>query len=63
MSKLLNSNFLCKIGRTLYGWSGMCRLLGQKLAEHILLKALRSKDQVFRYKAQKLGLVVALYSK
>ncbi len=63
MSKLLNKNFLCKIGRTLYGWSGMVRILGKDLAEHILTKALRSKKQVFRYKATKLGCVVHLYSK
>lgn len=63
MSKLLNSNFLCKIGRTLYGWSGMCRILGERLAEHILMKALRSKNQVFRYKATKVGMMVSLYSR
>lgn len=63
MSKLLNSNFLCKIGRTLYGWSGMCRILGVRLAEHILQKALRSKCQVFRYKATKVGMMVSLYSR
>ena len=63
MSRLLNSNFLCKIGRTLYGWSGMCRILGVRLAEHILMKALRSKKQVFRYKATKAGVMVQLYSK
>jgi hypothetical protein len=63
MSKTLNSNFRCKIGRTLYGWSGMVRILGVKLAEHILMKAMRSKNQVFRYKATKAGVIVCLYSK
>ena len=63
MSKLLNSNFLCKIGRTLYGYAGACRILGKSLIDHIILKALRSKKQVFRYKATKAGVMVHLYSR
>lgn len=62
-SKDLNSNFLCKIGRTLYGFSGMVRLLGYERTEYILLKALRSKNQVFRYKSTKLGCYLSLYAK
>lgn len=63
MSKILNKNFRLKIGRTLYGYSGGCRLLGEKRLCHILQKALRSKGDVFRYKVSSLGLVVSLYVK
>lgn len=59
----MNRNFLCKVGRTLYGWSGLCSIVGVEMAEHILMKALRSKKQVFCYKATKAGVVVQLYSK
>lgn len=63
MSKILNRNFLCKIGRSLYGYAGMCRILGERLADHIICRALRCRGDVFRYKAQKAGVVVSLYWK
>ena len=63
MSKILNRNFLCKIGRTLYGYSGACRILGQRLIDHIISKALRCKNDVFRYKVTHLNLYVCLYAK
>lgn len=64
MSKKLNSNFLCKIGRTLYGYAGMCRFLGQLRADQLISKALRSsRGDVFRWKSQKLGVYVSLYWK
>lgn len=63
MSKLLNSNFRLKIGRTLYGYAGGIRLLGESLLHHIIAKAMRSKKQVYTYKCTKLNLVVKLYAK
>lgn len=63
MSKILNRNFRCKIGRTLYGYSGACRLLGRNRIDHIIQKAMRCKDDVFRYRVSSLGLTVSLYAK
>lgn len=59
----MNSNFRVKVGRQLVGWSGFVRFCGEKLATHILQKALRSRSDVFRYKATKLGVYVTFYAK
>lgn len=58
----MNSNFRVKVGRQLVGWPGFVRLCCEKLAIHIQ-KALRSKCDVFRYKATKLGVYVTFYAK
>ena len=63
LSKLLNRTFRVKIGRTLYGFSGCVRLLGLELLKHLLVKALRCLDDVFRYKSQRLGVKVCFYFK
>lgn len=62
-SKLLNSNFLLKIGRCLYGYSGACRLLGSLRLHQLIEKALRCKKQVFRFWSRSLGLQVSFYAK
>ena len=63
LSKLLNRTFRVKIGLTLYGFSGCVRLLGLELFKHLLVKALRCLDDVFRYKSQRLGVKVCFYYK
>lgn len=59
----MNANFRVKVGRQLVGWSGFVRLCGEKLATLILQKVLRSRGDVFRYKATKLGVYVTFYAK
>ena len=61
MSTILNKNFRVKVGRFLVGYAGMCRLLGQRRADMIICKALRCRDDVFRYKCTKENVVVSLY--
>lgn len=62
-SVTLNRNFRIKVGRQLVGYSGAGLLLGFDYLNHIIDKAMRSKSQIFRYKAQKLDILVLLYSK
>ena len=62
-SVLLNRNFRLKIGRTLYGYTGACHLLGEKRVNALLSKALRCPNDVFRFKSQSLNLMVCFYAK
>lgn len=59
----MNREFRVKVGSSLVGYSGAGLLLGFELLNHIIDKALRSKSQIYRYKAQKLDCYVILYSK
>lgn len=63
LSKLLNRTFRVKIGRTLYGFSGCLRLLGLELLKHLLSKALRSLEDVVRFKSTRLHTKVYFYYK
>ena len=63
MSKLMNKNFLVKIGRLLYGYSGACRLLGKEYFDHLLVKALRIKMDKIVFRVSRLNVNVAFYLK
>lgn len=57
----MNRNFRVKVNRLLVGYSGLCKLIGKRYANHLITKALRSNAQVIVFK-NKFG-YIKFYSK
>lgn len=61
-SKLMNRNFKVKAGRTLVGFSGLCKIVGVLRAENLVSRALRSTKQVFVVKLPSLHFKIYFYA-